>query len=1143
MMIQKLNCNFLPGLLTLLLLSLFLTTLPVLSQTTLKNDNVIEMYTNGLRLIGENKHDDAITQFKEIIKSNPDFPGAYIKLIAVYKKTNKLDDGSLYFQKLLNGNPDNPFAYYGIGLVFKAKNKFQLAIENFHKSIQLLPKCASVFKDLVDCYYALKNMDGAIDYFDNFIKENPENAAAFYGLGRTYELQKNWDDGLESVTKAIQLKPDFLLAYYSKANIYEEISKFQDCQMTSEKGLLLAKEKGDKEYQTLFLNLIGIVCRKTGEPRKALEYYQQALKIDKEIGYKRGERIRMANIGNVYYSLSDYQKALEYYKIALKAADELEDIRNQIYYFNNIGAAYRKLDDLQKALEYYEQALKLSQNTGNKRAEGMVLGNIGVVYKKSGDLDKALVYYEKALIIVREIRNKKSESKILGNIGIIYKNLGNYNKALEYYELALQIDRQIRVKGNECSQLSNIGTIYFIQENYSESLDYFNRSLIIAREIENKFMEGNILTHLADIYIKTGNYSEALINCERALKIYKEIGSKDGEAFALFGIGTIKLELKNFVESINYNQKALLIGEKIKSPVITWDAYASLASIYEKQGDLQKSLQHYQLAVDELEKARSDLSTKEFKAGFLERKIDVYEKVIYLLAKLHGQHPLKGYDRQSFQFAERAKARAFLDLLAEARAGVSKGVDQKFKQQERDVFKKISHIQIELRDSTLSEQDWEKLVEELKQVEEKQEALKRKIRRSNVKYANLVYPEPYNLNQVRENIIDKNTALLEFCLGEDHSCVWIITRENSFLHPLPKRSEIEKNVEEYVKTISKPVSLTNPLTRHHALGFELYNRLLAPFADSFENKSSLIIIPDGILFYLPFETLITKKVKNKEQAFYLLKDFEISYAPSSSVLCYLQEGKEKARQGKMQLLAFGDPHFDSVKEIAALRGGKLVDEDSLSQDNKLDEEEINVRGLYEQRGFQFKRLPFSGIEVKEIGDLFPGEKRVIYLGEKAKEEIVKRESLEKFKYIHFATHGIIEQKIPSRSGIVLSINKNSSEDGFLQVNEIFNLKMDADLVVLSACKTGLGKIRKGEGIVGLTRAFMYAGAPSVVVSLWNINDRSTADFMKFFYKQLLEGKNKAEALQLAKLEMLQSERKLYQHPFFWAPFVLIGESN
>jgi CHAT domain-containing protein len=331
------------------------------------------------------------------------------------------------------------------------------------------------------------------------------------------------------------------------------------------------------------------------------------------------------------------------------------------------------------------------------------------------------------------------------------------------------------------------------------------------------------------------------------------------------------------------------------------------------------------------------------------------------------------------------------------------------------------------------------------------------------------------------------------------------------------------------------------LTRHQTLGYDLYQKLLGSVAHSFEKKSRLIIVPDGALYYLPFETLITQEVLKNEEANYLIKDFEISTGPSSSVLCHLKEKRHRTGKRNETLIAFGDPYFGDGGEDALARGEAHAD--SAAMDPESSGKAMTVRGLYEQRGFQFKRLPFSGSEVMEIGKLFSSGDKTLYIGEKAKEEVVKQTSLQSYTYVHFATHGIIDQKAPARSGIVLTLGEDSDEDGFLQVNEIFNLDLDADLVVLSACNTGLGKLRRGEGIVGLTRAFMYAGTPSVLVSLWNINDRSTADFMKIFYEQLMKGNSKARALQLAKLAMLGAARRSYQHPFYWAPFVLVGDHN
>jgi len=1141
-MINKLKLPCRIRLFLLFLLPLISHPILLSAHKALETENVSRMYITGLHLIGNENYSEAIAQFKNIIAQHPYYPKAYAKLVEVYKKIDGLEKANQYFRDLMAQNTENALAYYGMGLVLKEYKDFRSAIENYQKSIRIFPQNALTFKDIVDAYKELNILDEVIGYIQSIIVSDSTNAEAHYGLAYVYELQESKDDWLKSVNTAIRLKPDLMAAHYSKTSFYEAISNYNECLKSSKIGLELAEKCNNLEYMTLFYNLMGIVYRNIGEPHNALEYYQRALKIDKQIGNKKGEGIRVGNIGKVYYSLSDFPKAIENLRIALKIAKEMNDYKNQASILNAIGASYRKLGKLEESLEYYKQGLKVANKIDSKKYEGIILGNIGIVYKNLGNLTKALTYYEQALKLSREIGKKRSESIKLGNIGIIYKNLGDYDKALENYRSALKIDREISNRGSEAIQLSSIGDVHFIQGNYSLARKFFEQSLVIATEIEDKSKQAFAINHLGEICIEMKDYSRARKYYGRALTIYKEIRSKEKEAFAWIGLGKVELGLDNYSNAIEYQKNALFIGEQIKSPTIIYEAHSRLALAFEKQEEYQKSLHHYQLAIEETEKVRGVLQTEKFKTGFFERKIEAYERLIHLLAILHEQQPLAGYDRQSFHYVEKAKARTFLDILAEARADVRTGIDLEIKQKEADIFKNISSVQIQLQRSDVSDNDWIKLTAELKQLEYEQQTLEREIRRSHGRYASLIYPEPYNLDQVKEHILDNVTVLVEYLLGDVSSFAWVVTRKNTYLHKLPGRHEIESDVEEYLKTITKPVSLTNPLHRHYSVGDKLYHKLLAPLVDYFGDKKNIIIVPDGILHYLPFETLVIQKANDNDQVRYLVQDFCISYAPSSSVLCYINEEKGGIQKKPMQLLALGDPYFDNISKTSNTRAeNEPTDEESLATDIDLNEEQIIMRGLYERRGFQFNRLPYSGLEVTEISELFPADERVVYLREQAKEEVIKQEQLDKFKYIHFATHGLIEKECTSRSGIVFTLDDDPHEDGILQMNEILNLKMDADLTVLSACQTGLGTLRKGEGIVGLTRAVMYAGTPSIVVSLWNINDRSTAIFMKSFYTYLIQGNDKSEALHLAKLDMLQSERPLYSHPFFWAPFILIGD--
>jgi len=308
------------------------------------------------------------------------------------------------------------------------------------------------------------------------------------------------------------------------------------------------------------------------------------------------------------------------------------------------------------------------------------------------------------------------------------------------------------------------------------------------------------------------------------------------------------------------------------------------------------------------------------------------------------------------------------------------------------------------------------------------------------------------------------------------------------------------------------------------LGYELFAALFPPHDINLPIDRHLLIIPSGILYYLPFETLITEKsTMHQDDIPFLINKCEISYAPSASVSSFIKSAIKK-KPHQFELLAFGDPLFEKPS-------GFRKKNDS---NNPLEV----TRMLYGD--YDFHSLKYSGEEVQKIADLYPDHKRKIYLKEAAKEEELKKGGLEQFDKIHFSTHGIVDEQVPGRSGLVLTIDNDPAEDGILQMNEIFNLKFDADLIVLSACQTGLGKLVNGEGMIGLTRAFFYSGASALLVSLWAVDDRSTSELMVNFYKNLDAGLSKRTALRQAKLEQI-SKGTAVGHPYHWAPFILIGD--
>jgi CHAT domain-containing protein len=386
--------------------------------------------------------------------------------------------------------------------------------------------------------------------------------------------------------------------------------------------------------------------------------------------------------------------------------------------------------------------------------------------------------------------------------------------------------------------------------------------------------------------------------------------------------------------------------------------------------------------------------------------------------------------------------------------------------------------------------------------------------------SSLEFPAPISIETIQDQILDQKTAILEFFLGEKQSYSFLITKNAFVLRTLPPRALIEDSLRAYFKVLSTPPKGEYP-------GFLAAKRIYRDLIHDFEDTISpaiehIIIIPDGILYYLPFETLIRDDGEETSRPPYLIERFKISYAPSASSLALLLQRSREAGNSKL-LLALGDPVYTVGKSRS-------------SGHNKKFEEAL--REIYLDNGFEFSPLPFSKTEIKEISRFFPRAGVDIYLEEMAKEEVVKKLSLTDYRILHFACHGFLDEKAPLRSALVLTLDDGTEEDGFLQGREIYNLKLNADLVVLSACQTAKGKLENGEGVFGLPRVFFYAGARSTLSSLWKVNDRSTSDLMQEFYRYIANGDDKAQALRLAKMKMLSSK---FSHPFYWAAFVLNGD--
>ena len=595
--------------------------------------------------------------------------------------------------------------------------------------------------------------------------------------------------------------------------------------------------------------------------------------------------------------------------------------------------------------------------------------------------------------------------------------------------------------------------------------------------------------------------------------------SRKGLSFNI--IGDIYFRLKNYDKAAEFYQNALIIGKEISSREIMSHAYYGLALNCENTGKYLKALDYYKRAIDVIEEIIISLPLTEYKSGFLKNKLQIYESAINLLFKLHQKNPLENYDEEAFYLVEKSKARAFLDKIQEANLKIKDKTNLKYQETKNKISRRISQIINNLQKrKDLSLREKKEFLEKLGKEEEKYKSLIIKIKRENPYEADMFYPQPFKLKQIQEKLLNNNTALLEYFIGEQHSFAFLVTSNDFLFSRITDPQLLTKFVNNYLYFLN--LKETKQFRGNNG-GKKLYKLLIAQFEDKLrKNIKKIIIIPDRNLYYLPFETLIQKtqaRKKEKEKNLkYIIEDYEISYAFSASSLIHLLERKFPTKPNK-DLLAIGDPLIFGSREFLT---GSL----------------IYGYWHYFVRKYEFHPLVYASKEIKSISRLFKKNSKKIFLKEKATERNIKNLKLSDFKIIHFATHGLLDGENWWRTALLLSPEKITIEDGFLQIRELFNLELNSDLVVLSACQTARGKLEKGEGIIGLGKAFFYAGTRSIISTLWEINDKSTAQFMKYFYQLLADGKPKGEALRLAKLKFINSK---YEHPFYWASFVLYGD--
>jgi CHAT domain-containing protein/Tfp pilus assembly protein PilF len=921
--------------------------------------------------------------------------------------------------------------------------------------------------------------------------------------------------------------------------VYSDLGEKQKALEYYSQSLPLLRATGDRSGEAVTLNNIGNVYSELGEQQKALEYYSQSLPLSRATGDRSGEAVTLTNIGNVYSELGEKQKALEYYSQSLPLSRATGDRSGEAVTLNNIGSVYSELGEKQKALEYYSQSLPLFRALGDRREEAVTLNNIGSVYSELGEKQKALEYYSQSLPLRRAVGDRRGEAVTLNNIGSVYSELGEKQKALEYYSQSLPLSRATGDRRGEAVTLTNIGLVYSELGEQQKALEYYSQSLPLSRATGDRRGEAVTLHNIGNVYSELGEKQKALEYYSQSLPLSRATGDRRGEAVTLNNIGLVYSELGEKQKALEYYSQSLPLSRATGDRRGEAVTLSNIASVKRDQNNLTEALNDIESSLKIIENLRTKIASPELRSSYFATVQDYYEFYIDLLMQLHKTNPKSGYDTKALEASERSRARSLLELLFESNANIREGISPDLLQQEKSLQQQLDAIEKQRIETISTPNPNATKIDEIDKQRlallQQYQQIQAQIRTASPRYAALTQPQPLTLPEIQKQILDDNTILLQYSLGKNRSYLWVVTSTGLTSYELPKRADIETAAKDFLETITSPIQRDIPQQVAQASA-NLAQMILQPAAAQLGNKR-LLIVPDGVLHYTPFQALNLPQTRGQNTNVPLIIEHEIITLPSASTLAILRQNYGDRKPPSQTLAILADPVFSPDDERIK---GKITQ----ATTEKLEANNLGLNRSLRASNRQWppKRLPFTRQEAQTISSLFPSASSSQKIDFDASRTTATDGNLANYQIVHFATHGIANTENPELSGIVMSMvdAKGNLVNGFLRLTDIFNLKLAANLVVLSACQSGMGQNVKGEGMVGLTRGFMYAGAQRVAVSLWSVDDEGTAVLMQKFYQKMLQEKlAPAAALRAAQMELMSQSK--WKSPYYWAAFTLQGE--
>lgn len=778
------------------------------------------------------------------------------------------------------------------------------------------------------------------------------------------------------------------------------------------------------------------------------------------------------------------------------------------------------LSESQQAAACFDRSRRMMEEQGVAFEEAIARTGLAWTLLYLGEWEKGLENFTPAAATHRALNNPRSEAIALYGVGWAQSLLGRDAEALETFERSVELRRAARDRAGEALTLSSSGRIKGKLGRTAEGVRDLAKALAALRELKSKRGEAETLSNLGWVYYSAGDDARAFEHFSLALPIRQVTGDRGGEAAAFYG----------------------------------------LARVEGRRGGLPKAREHAAAAVDIVESLRSEGASSQFRASYFATVQDYYEFYVDVLMRLGQSGVVGDFDEDALHAHERARARALLDAFSEARGESRRAIDSALLEEEARLRQKLNAAADRERLQRLrgaaphDSAEIKQLLEELRRVEAR-------IREVNPRYAALSQPRPLAPSQLQEQLLDENTLLLEYALGAERSYVWAVTRESVKGFALPGRAEIEERARKVYESLGargehrRGEAAGVRRTRVAASDAVFYNEagllgevLLGPVSKLLPGKR-LVVATQGALELLPLGIFPAPGTFRPGQGFAayvpLARDHEVVNVPSASMLALSRHETARRDRARKAIAVFADPVFGGDDErLAALRPAMARQPAGASGvRHAADTSERNPVSNPSASPRLLPRLSGTRYEAELIAAMAPAGQRLLAVDFAASRAAAAGDALVAFETLHFATHALIDHRHPELSGLVFSQvdASGAAQDGILRSHEIAVMRLSADLAVLSACGTGVGREIRGEGLMSLTRSFMIAGVPRVVVSSWAVPDKESAELMVRFYRKMLgpERPPAAAALRAAQISMWEEPR--WRSPYYWGAFALHGE--